>query len=326
MRFGIIGTAAIARSALIPAVERTDHTVEAIASREGSRARAVAEEFRIPRAYDSYEALLDAPEVDAVYNPLPNGLHAEWTKRAAEAGLHVLCEKPLASDAEEAASVAAHCDDAGVTLMEGFMYRYHPRTERAVELVESELDGVHAVNASFKFRLDGRPDDVRLNPSLAGGALMDVGCYAVSAARLFLGEPDRVYAHQRDSRGAGVDTDLMGILEYDDGAMAHVDGSFDAPEVQRYRVEAENGWVEARPAFNVAADAPATLEYAIDGEERTEQFDPVDQYAEQVTAFADYVDRGVEPRTGGEEAVANMRVIDALYESAERGAPVSVER
>ena len=324
MRFGIIGTAGIARSALIPAIERTDHTVAAVASREESRARAVAEEFDIPRAYGSYEALLNDPEVDAVYNPLPNGLHAEWTKRAADEGLHVLCEKPLAADADEAASVAAYCDDAGVTLMEGFMYRYHPRTERAVELVASELDGVHAVNASFKFRLEGNPDDVRLNPSLAGGALMDVGCYAVSAARLFLGEPDRVYAHKRDTRGAGVDTDLMGILEYDD-AMAHVDGSFDAPEVQRYRVEAENGWVEAQPAFNVAADAPATLEYAIDGQERHEEFEPVDQYTEQVTAFADCVDSGTEPRTGGREAVANMRVIDALQASAERGVPVDVE-
>jgi predicted dehydrogenase len=324
MRFGIIGTAEIARTALIPAIERTEHTVDAIASRDGSRARAVADEFDIPRAFGSYEALVAAPELDAVYNPLPNGRHAEWTERAADEGLHVLCEKPLAADADEAASVVEHCRDAGVTLLEGFMYRYHPRTERAVELVEAELEDVHAVNASFKFRLDGRPDDVRLDPSLAGGALMDVGCYAVSAARLFLGEPDRVYARARDSRGAGVDTDLMGILEYDDGATAHVDGSFDAPEVQRYRVEAENGWVEAQPAFNVAADAPATLEYAIDGEADTETFEPVDQHAEQVTAVAECVDSRAEPRTGGEEAIANMRVIDALYESAERGVPVDL--
>ena len=324
MRFGIISTAGIARSALIPAVAKTEHTVDAIASRDESRAQAVASEFGIPRSYGSYEELLADPDLDAVYNPLPNGLHAEWTKRAADAGLDVLCEKPLAADAAEAESVATYCHDAGVTLMEGFMYRYHPRTERAVELVETELDGVHAVNASFKFRLDDH-DDVRLDPDLAGGALMDVGCYAVSAARLFLGEPDRVSAHSRDSRDAGVDTDLMGILEYDDGAMAHVDGSFDAPEVQRYRVEAENGWVEAEPAFNVPADEPATLTYEIDGREGRERFTPTDQYAQQVEAFADCVDRGVEPRTGGREAVANMRVIDALYESAASGSRVDVE-
>jgi predicted dehydrogenase len=324
MRFGIISTASIARSALVPAIGKTDHSVDAIASRDESQARAVADEFGISRAYGSYEELLADPDLDAVYNPLPNGLHAEWTKRAANAGLDVLCEKPLAADATAAESVAAHCRDAGVTLMEGFMYRYHPRTERAAELVDEELDGVHAMNASFKFRLDDR-DDVRLNPALAGGALMDVGCYAVSAARLFLGEPDRVYAHKRDSRGAGVDTDLMGILEYDDGAMAHVDGSFDAPEVQRYRVEAENGWVAAEPAFNVPADEPATLTYEIDGREGRERFAPTDQYAQQVEAFADCVDRGIEPPTGGSEAVANMRVIDALYESAASGSRVVVD-
>jgi len=330
MRFGIISTADIARTALVPAVQKSEHTVAAIASRDESRAQEVADDLGIPHAYGSYEALLESDEIDAVYNPLPNGLHGEWTKRAADAGLHVLSEKPLTADADEAEDVVEHCRDAGVTLMEGFMYRYHPRTERAAELVDEELSGVHSVNASFKFRLD-REEDVRLDPDLAGGALMDVGCYAVSAARLFLGEPDRVYAHQRDSRGSGVDTDLMGILEYDDGgdhadgAMAHIDGSFDAPEVQRYRVEAENGWVEARPAFNVAADAPATLEYEIDGERGSEEFEPVDQYEAEVEAFADCVDRGVEPPTGGDEAIANMRVIDALHESAARGAPVDVE-
>ncbi|WP_435184906.1 Gfo/Idh/MocA family protein [Halobellus sp. EA9] len=323
MRFGIISTADIARTALIPAVQKSEHTVAAIASRDESRARDVADDLGIPHAYGSYEALLASEEIDAVYNPLPNGLHGEWTKRAADAGLDVLSEKPLTADADEAEEVVEHCREAGVTLMEGFMYRYHPRTERAAELVSEELEGVHSVNASFKFRLDWE-EDVRLDPDLAGGALMDVGCYAVSAARLFLGEPDRVYAHQRDSRESGVDTDLMGILEYGD-AMAHVDGSFDAPEVQRYRVEAENGWVEAQPAFNVDADAPATLEYEIDGERGSEEFEPVDQYRAEVDAFAECVERGDEPRTGGDEAIANMRVIDALYESAERGVPVDVE-
>ena len=323
MRFGIISTADIARSALIPAIGRTDHSVDAIASREASRAQAVADEFGIDRAYGAYEDLLSDPDVDAVYNPLPNGLHAEWTTRAADAGLDVLCEKPLSVDAAEAESVVTHCRDAGVTLLEGFMYRYHPRTERAAKLVTEALENVHRVNASFTFRLDDT-DDVRLDSDLAGGALMDVGCYAVSAARLFLGDPDRVYAHSHDSRGAGVDTDLMGLLEYDDGATAHVDGSFDVSETQRYRVEAENGWVEAEPAFNVSADDAATLTYDIDGREGRERFQPVDQYASQVEAFADCVDRGVEPRTGGSEAIANMRVIDALYESADRGMPVSL--
>jgi predicted dehydrogenase len=325
MRFGIIGTADIARTALLPALRETEHSAAAIASRDESRAVQVAEEFGIPRTYGSYEELLSDPEIDAVYNPLPNGLHAEWTKRAADEGLDVLCEKPLAADAQEAESVVQYCRDAGVTLMEAFMYRYHPRTERAVELVREELDDVHSLNASFKFRLEGTPDDVRLDPDLAGGALMDVGCYAVSAARLFLGEPDRVYAYQNDTRDAGVDTTLMGILEYEDGRMAHVDGAFDAPEVQRCRVEGENGWLELDPAFNVSADEPAALEYEIDGRHGHERFEPLDQYRAEVEAFIDAVESGAEPRTGGAEAIANMRVIDALYESASRGEPVDVE-
>ncbi|MFB6250094.1 MAG: Gfo/Idh/MocA family protein [Halobellus sp.] len=325
MRFGIIGTADIARKALLPAVQQSEHSVGAIASRDESRATEVAAEFGIPRSYGSYEELLGDDEIDAVYNPLPNGLHAEWTKRAADEGLDVLCEKPLAADAAEAESVVQHCRDAGVTLMEAFMYRYHPRIERAVELVREELDGIHSVNASFKFPLMEDPDDVRLDPNLAGGALMDVGCYSVSAARLFLGEPDRVYAYEHDSRDAGVDTTLMGILEYEDGRMAHVDGAFDAPEVQRCRVEAENGWVELDPAFNVPADEPATLEYEIDGRHGHERFEPLDQYRAEVEAFAECVESGAKPQTGGAEAVANMRVIDALYESTSRGEPVDVE-
>ena len=321
MRFGVLSTAKIARTAVVPAIQATDHTVAAIASRDPERAESVAADLGVPEAYGSYEALLTA-DIDAVYNPLPNGLHGEWTTRAADAGLDVLCEKPLTADAAEAEAVAAHCRERDVTLMEAFMYRYHPRTERAAELVERELEAVHSVEATFKFRLDGRPDDVRLDPDLAGGSLMDVGCYAVSAARLFLGEPDRVYATQHDSRGAGVDTRLTGVLAYDDGSTAAMSGSFDAPEVQRYRVEGANGWVEASPAFNVPADEPAELTYAVDGQRTTERFDPADQYRLQVDAFADAVARGVEPRTGPTEAVANMRVIDALYESAENGTPV----
>jgi predicted dehydrogenase len=321
MRFGIIGTANIARDALLPAIRASEHTVAAVASRSAERAAATARAFDVPASYGSYDAMLADDTLDAVYVPLPNGLHGEWTRRAADADLHVLCEKPLAADLAEAREVVGHCRDRGVVLAEAFMYRYHPRTERAFAVAD-RLEGVHTVEASFSFRL-GDPEDVRLDPALAGGALMDVGCYPVSFARGVLGEPDRAYAVTADSRDAGVDTRLSGLLGYDD-AVARVHGSFDSPEHQRYRVEAENGWLEARPAFNVRADEAAVLRYAVDGERHEERFDPVDQYRLHVEAFATAVADGHEPRTGPSEALGNARAIEALYESAASGSPEPV--
>ncbi|ELY53887.1 oxidoreductase domain-containing protein [Natronococcus amylolyticus DSM 10524] len=319
MEFGIIGTAGIARKSVLPAIDASEHAVGAVASRDLERARAFADEFDIPRSYGAYGELLEDGGIDAVYIPLPNTAHAEWTIRAADAGLDVLCEKPLAVDADQARDVAARCEDRGVTLMEAFMYRYHPRTERAIELAREELADVRSVSAAFKFPLFGDPDNVRLDPDLAGGSLMDVGCYAVSAARQFLGEPDRVYAHTHDSRAVGVDTELAGILEYHDGASARIASGFDTQKVQRCRVEAANGWLEVEDAFDAPLEEPLELEYRIDGRHAVETFDPVDHYRLQVERFADYVESGARPRTDADEAVANMRVIDALYESAERG-------
>lgn len=325
MEFGILSTAGIGQKAVLPAIESSDHRVGAIASRNLDRAREVAASFSIPRYYGSYEALFEDDEIDAIYIPVPNALHAQWTKRAADAGLHVLCEKPLASDTDEARESVEHCADRGITVMEAFMYRYHPRTERAIEIAASALSDVRSVSASFQFPLFGDPEDIRLNPALAGGSLMDVGCYAVSAARQFLGEPDRVYAHADDSRETGVDTSLTGILEYDDGSTAQIASSFDTPLIQRYRVEGSNGWLEVTDAFDAPTDDSLELTYEVDGERNVETFDPIDQYRLEVEHLAECVDAGVPPRTDGTEAIANMRVIDALYESAASGAPVSLD-
>jgi predicted dehydrogenase len=324
MNFGVISTAGIARGALLPAIEQSDHDVVAIASRDGARAARVAEEFGIPRAYGTYEELLEDDDLDAVYNPLPNGLHAEWTKRSADAGLDVLCEKPLGVDAEEAREMGEYCDDRDVTLMEAFMYRYHPRTERVVDLVEDVLDDVRGMQATFQFPLRGRPDDVRLDPDLDGGSLMDVGCYAVNVTRLLLGEPEAVYARTVDTRNSGVDTHLTGLLEYEDGVTAGVSASFDTQDTQRYRVEATNGWLEVDPAFVPRGDDGVSIQYEVDGRRVTEQFDPVDQYRLEVEHFVDCVRSGRSPRTDATEAARNMAVVDALYESARSGSPVSL--
>lgn len=316
MKFGVLSTAKIGREDVIPAIQKSDHEVLAIASRDGDRAATVAEDLGIPRSYGSYEALLDDGDVDAVYNPLPNALHDEWTRKAADAGRHVLCEKPLAGNTEAAADLHDYCEERGVTLMEAFMYRFHPRTERAAEIAATELDDVRSVDAAFSFALRGRPDDIRLDPDLAGGSVMDVGCYAISAARMVLGEPDRVYATTTDTRDAGVDTAMAGVMEFEDGATARIASGFDTALSQYYRVEATNGWLEVDHAFDVGPDEETTLEYEIDGRHGVETFDPVDQYRLEVEAFADSVADGTEPRIDARETRGNMRVIDAVYESA----------
>jgi predicted dehydrogenase len=323
MRFGILSTAKIGRTALVPAIGASDHTVAAIASRDGARASDVAADLGIPEAYGDYETLLSEADVDAVYNPLPNALHAEWSQLAADHGLHVLCEKPLTVDTAEAVDLFEYCDERDVTLMEAFMYQFHPRTARAREVVREELGDVRAVEASFKFRLD-RAGDIRLDPELAGGSLMDVGCYAVSAIRGFLGEPDRAFAHGSDGRDAGVDTNLAGTLAYDDGRVAQIACGFDSPHVERYRVETTDGWLEARDCFGPERDQSVSLTYAVDGREVTETFEPVDQYRLQVEAFADAVQTGGRPPVDRAETLGNMRAIDALARSAERGEPVDV--
>ncbi|MFB6234195.1 MAG: Gfo/Idh/MocA family protein [Halopenitus sp.] len=345
MRFGILSTANIGLHAVVPAIKESEHTVAAIASRDPDRAAEAAEDLDIPESYGSYEALLADAAIDAVYIPLPNALHAEWTRKAADAGLHVLCEKPIAVDADEAATLFDYCDDAGVTLMEAFMYNFHPRTRRLREIVASELGPVRSIESTFTFSLRGDPDDIRLDPELAGGSLMDVGCYAVSAVRNLLGEPDRVNAHAIDSRDCGVDTNFVGRLEYagpsdgkaspdgDDrpaldanGAHARTRGGFDTDRHERIRVDAENGWLEATDCFFMgAADERPSVTYVVDDRELTETFEPVDHYRLEVEAFADGVERGTDPLVDREESVANMRVIDALAESAARGETVEVD-
>ena len=215
-RWGILSAANIARRRFVPGLlEGTEGQLGAVAARDGDRARAFASEFGIPRAYDSYDALLEDPEVDGVYIGLPNSLHAEWTVRAAAAGKHVLCEKPLARRAADVDRMAAACAEAGVLLMEAFMYRHHPQHARVRELVASGEIGEPAYfRATFSFAMDAerRSRDVRVRPDLDGGAFMDVGCYTLNAARfLFDAEPIEVTALQRLDPALGVDTTFAAL-------------------------------------------------------------------------------------------------------------------
>ena len=323
MKFGVLSTADIARTAFVPGVRETDHEVLAIASRDGDRAAAVADDLGIPRSYEGYDALLSDDDLDAVYNPLPNAHHAEWTRRAADEGLHVVCEKPLGVDAAEAREMGEYCADRGVTLMEGYMYRYHPRIERLIEIARTELDDVRSVTGRFTFLMPEGADDIRLDPDLAGGSLRDVGVYPIDVARRILGDPTRVTGFTADTRGSGVDTEAAAVLEYDDGATAQVSSGFETPKSQYVRVEAPNGWAEVEEAFNVAGET--TLRYGVGGRTVTETFDPVDQYGLEVEHFADCVDTGEAPLTDAESGAATLRIIDAIEESAATGAAVDLD-
>ena len=325
MRFGIISTADIGVESVMPAIAASEHEIGAVASREESAARALADDFGVESAYGSYEAMFADDSLDAVYNPLPNGLHGEWTKQAADAGLHVLCEKPLTGSAAETREVFDYCEEQGVTVMEAFMYRFHPLTERAATIVDEELGEVRAVTSAFTFRMPDGAEDIRLDPDLDGGSVYDVGTYAVSAARLFLGEPDRVYATTHDGRDCGVETEMAGVLEYDSGAVARVQSGFETPLTQYYRVETTDGWLKAEPTFDVDVEGETSLTYGVDGREVTETFDPTDHYRLEVEHFAECIEAGETPRIDREESVNQARVLDAIYESGATGERVDLE-
>jgi len=228
VRFGFISTARINRR-LLAAAEKSDRAdVVAVASRDAGRAEAYAVEHGIERAHGSYEALIEDPEVDAVYISLPNSLHVEWSVRALTAGKHVLCEKPLTRSPAEAEEAFAAAERAGRILMEAFMWRHSPQTAKLEQLVRGGVIGqLQLLRATFSFPVEGRRN-IRLAPELEGGALMDVGAYCVSAARLLAGEPERVYGEQVIG-DTGVDILFTGILRFARGAIAQIDAGMELP-------------------------------------------------------------------------------------------------
>ncbi len=275
---------------MLPAIAASSNgRLLSLASRDAGRARVMAEQHGVERCVETYDAVLEDPAVEAVYIPLVNSLHREWTLRALRAGKHVLCEKPLALNAAEAEEMAAAAEAAGRLLMEALMYRFHPRMR---ELAESVTAARH-VHAVFGFSLDA-PGNYRLDPQLGGGALLDVGSYTVSAARWLLGEPREVHAVAR--RGpSGVDTTVSALLGFAGGAQATLLASFETPEVQELVV--------------VTGDRVVRLEQPF-----TAWRDPADPYQLMVEAFAAAaLDGGPAPLPAA-DSIANLRVLDRIAE------------
>ena len=327
LRFGILSTADIAIRKVIPGMRRSVlGEVVAIASREGTRAKVVADQLGIPRAHDSYEALLADANVDAVYIPLPNHLHAVWTIAAARAGKHVLCEKPLAMTAVDARRMADAAQAAGVHLMEAFMYRHHPSWLAALELVaDGRIGTMTAVQSWFSYYNDDQAN-IRNIRSVGGGALYDIGCYNVSLSRLLFGsEPiDVSAALERDPIG-GTDIQTSAMLRFETG-VATFTCSTRLETDQRVHIYGTDGRISIDIPFNIPPDRATRIHLTHGGDApvapatETFTFEPQDPYAAEVDAFASAILEGRPTPVPPSDAVANLRVIERIFAAAERGA------
>ncbi len=322
--WGIMGCAGIAERALIPAIHGASNgRLLGIASRDPRKAKEWAGRFDIPKAYAGYAALLDDPDIDAVYIPLPNHLHREWSVKAARAGKHVLCEKPMAMSAAEVRKMAAAAAKAGVLLMEAFMYRFHPRMVRALRLLASGAVGeIRSIRSVFTFVFDAEADDYRWRPEFGGGALYDIGCYPVSAARLVFGaEPLSVFARARFHPKHGVDTETELLLEFPGERFASLCGGFESQFRSYLEVAGKKGLLSLERAFS--AKHFGTEIRLVNGDKvRALPFPAADQYTCMVEHFGECVLRGRPLRFPPGDAVANMRVLDTAFRSMRTGRPV----
>src|SRR5581483_2797680 len=316
LRWGVLSTANIGRRMVLPAIQRSGESeLLAIASRDASKAAAFASELGIPRAYGSYEALLADPSIEAVYIPLPNSLHRDWAIKALAAGKHVLCEKPLALDAAECAEMIAAARQHGVLLMEAFMYRFHPQTAHVLELIEAGAIGEpRLIRAAFTFRVTN-PANIRLRPDLGGGALMDVGCYCVNIARtLFGAEPTEAQAFASWGT-SGVDEQLLGQLRFADERYAQFDSALTLPRRETYQVVGTSGVIDVPVAF-LPGQGDTAIQVTTSAGTAVERIPGADEYQLMVEHFAACIRGETQPRYPPDEAMANMRTIEALLRSA----------
>jgi predicted dehydrogenase len=326
VRWGMLGAANIGVRKVIPAMQRgTRSRVVAIASRDLSKARAAADALGIPRAYGSYEELIADPEIEAIYNPLPNHLHVPWTIRAAEAGKHVLCEKPIALSADEARTLLEVRGRTGVQIGEAFMVRNHPQWLAVRDLVASGRIGDLRVVAGHFAYFKRDPHDVRSVPEWGGGGLMDVGCYPITMSRWLFGEePEAVIGIVDRDPELRVDRIVSGLLRFPSGGQATFTCAMQLVHYQRMQLHGTSGRIEVQVPFNAPNDRPTRL-FVDDGRELGDrsaeeiEFPVVDQYTLQGDNFSAAIRGERAVPVSVEDAVGNMAVIDALFRSATSG-------
>ncbi|MGH2869384.1 MAG: Gfo/Idh/MocA family protein [Solirubrobacteraceae bacterium] len=320
VHWGILSTARINDKFIVGCAQSDAMTIGAVASRDGERARSYADEHGIERAHASYDALLDDAEIEAVYISLPNSMHLEWTERALRAGKHVLCEKPLGRRADEVAAAFDLADRQGLLLMEAFMYRHNPQTERIAELIRSGAIGrLRLIRAAFSFGLEDS-SDVRLSTGLDGGALMDVGCYCVSAARMLAGEPEHVSA-QQVLGGDGVDVVFTGTMSFADEVLAHFDAGLVLAARDELELVGDTGSLFLDDPWHCRT--PVIEVRTAGGVDRV-RLPRVDSYRREVENLSAAIRGEAEPLLGRADAVGQAAAIEALYAAAEsRGTPVT---
>jgi len=334
IRWGVLGNASIARVCVIPAIQKSKSgTLHALATRYPERAWPVAAEHNIPQVYGDYDALLDDPDVEAVYIPLPNHLHHPWTLKALRAGKHVLCEKPLACNARQAQEMAETAEDRGLLLMEAFMYRFHPRSRRIKQIVDDGIIGKpRLVRSAFCYCMDAdhldSEDEIRLKPEMGGGALLDVGCYGVSVARWLMGaEPTQVQG-QAIYHASGVDVHFVGTLRFPDGGLATIEASFVSALQQTYTVMGSRGAIELPHDAFIPWDREALFTLrGRDEEVGTEQtVEGGDEYQMMVEHFSEAILGQSSLAFQPQDSIRNMEVLDALAQAAQTGRSVTLER
>ncbi|HZU28829.1 MAG TPA: Gfo/Idh/MocA family oxidoreductase [Bryobacteraceae bacterium] len=331
VHWGVLGVARIATVKVIPAMQRGEMSeVTAIASRDARKAREAAAELGIPRWYGSYEELLADPDIEAVYNPLPNHLHVPWSIRAAEAGKHVLCEKPIGLSTAECCALIAARDRTGVKIGEAFMVRTHPQWLRARELVRSGgIGALRAIMTGFSYFNDD-PANIRNQADIGGGGLMDIGCYPIQISRfLFEEEPRRVAALMERDPGMEVDRLTSAILEFPSGQALFTCGTQLVPW-QRVQILGTRGRIEVEIPFNAPPNQPCRI-FIDDGSDlfgagiRVEEFPVVNQYTIQADAFSRAIRGHGEVPTPLEDSLRNMAVIDAIFRATGSGQWITPE-
>jgi len=326
IHWGILSTAQFGLNTSVPAMQQGKYSVVSVlASRDLASAQSAAKRLAIPKAYGSYEELLADAEIDAIYNPLPNHLHVPWSIKALEAGKHVLCEKPIAMSAAEAQKLLNISKRyPHLKVMEAFMYRHHPQWQTALQLVrEGQIGDLVNVHSFFSYH-NTDPDNIRNRKDIGGGALMDIGCYCVSLSRfIFASEPKRLAARIESDPTFGIDRLTSAVMEFDRGAATFTCAT-QLAGYQRATIHGTRGWIEIEIPFNAPNDRPCSI--LVNRDSKTEQitFDIVNQYTLQGDLFARAVLENTPVFTPLEDAVANMRIIDAIFMSAERGEWVSL--